>query len=139
VQPTLESPTPSGAAARETSHWRWWVGGLATILGAAHIALAWKAKRLPVTHGSVFKFKHEIIRYGAAATAVVFAVLFLVSIMPWIFDRLEGRSFRSFVAVRHVRAGKSGFLTVISVLSILGVAVSSCALCGVTSVMGGFG
>ena len=65
----------------------------------------------------MFKLKHEIIRYGAAATAVVFAVLFLVSLMPWIFDRLEGRSFRSFVAVRHVRAGKSGFLTVISVLA----------------------
>src|SRR5262249_40692503 len=45
----------------------------------------------------------------------------------------------SFVAARHVRATKSGFLTVISVLSILGVAVSSCALCSVTSIMGGFG
>jgi len=140
VQPHLESPALSDAPARrETSHWRWWVGGLAAILGSAHIELAWKARRLPVVHGSVFKFKHEIIRYGAAATAVLFAVLFLVSLMPWIFDLLEGQSFRSFVAVRHVRAGKSGFLTVISVLSILGVAVSSCALCGVTSVMGGFG
>src|SRR5260370_38410575 len=59
--------------------------------------------------------------------------------IPWIVGLAEGRSLRSFVAVRHVRASKSGFLTVISVLSILGVAVSSCALCGVTSVMGGFG
>ncbi len=131
----MDAPLPT----LKKSHWRWWVGGIATVLGLAHVALAWKARRLPVTHGSVFKLKHEIIRYGAAATAVVFAVLFLVSLMPWVFDRLEGQSFRSFVAVRHVRAGKSGFLTVISVLSILGVAVSSCALCGVTSVMGGFG
>jgi lipoprotein-releasing system permease protein len=121
------------------SYWRFWIGGLALVLGLAHLALAWKARSLPVVHGSTFKLKHEIIRYGAAATAVVFAVLFLISLMPWIFDRMEGRSFRSFVAVRHVRASKSGFLTVISVLSILGVAVSSCALCGVTSVMGGFG
>src|SRR5262249_52897679 len=44
-----------------------------------------------------------------------------------------------FIAARHVRATKSGFLTVISILSICGVALSSCALCMVTSVMGGFG
>jgi len=101
--------------------------------------LAYKASRLPAPHGSTFKLREEIVRYGAAGTAVVFVIALMVSLMPWFFDRLEGRSFRSFVAVRHVRASKSGFLTVISVLSICGVALSSCALCGVTSVMGGFG
>jgi lipoprotein-releasing system permease protein len=101
--------------------------------------LAWRVTRLPETHGSVFKLKYEIIRYGAAGSAVLFAIFLMVALMPWLFDRLEGRSFRSFVAARHVRASKSGFLTVISVLSILGVAVSSCALCGVNSMMGGLG
>jgi lipoprotein-releasing system permease protein len=87
----------------------------------------------------MFKIKDEVVRYGAAATAVLFVVLAMIALMPWVFDRLEGRSFRAFVAMRHVRASKSGFLTVISILSICGVALSSCALCGVTSVMGGFG
>ncbi|HEX9294811.1 MAG TPA: ABC transporter permease [Polyangiaceae bacterium] len=120
-------------------HWRGWMRALAVLFGVAHAVLAWRATRLPVSHGSTFKWRHEIIRYGAAATAVLFAISFMIALMPWFFDRLEGHTFRSFVAVRHVRASKSGFLTVISVLSILGVAVSSCALCGVTSVMGGFG
>jgi len=120
-------------------HWRSWVRGFAVGFGVIHASLAWLASRLPAPHGSTFKLKHEIVRYGAAATAVLFVIFAMVGLMPWIFDRAEGRSFRSFVAVRHVRASKSGFLTVISVLSILGVAVSSCALCGVTSVMGGFG
>jgi lipoprotein-releasing system permease protein len=104
-----------------------------------HATLAFRASRLPPPHGATFKFNEEVIRYGAAATAVFFAVFLLIALMPWVFDRLEGQSFRSFVAMRHVRASKSGFLTVISILSICGVAVSSCALCGVTSVMGGFG
>jgi lipoprotein-releasing system permease protein len=120
-------------------YWRWWVRGLALYFGLAHAFFAWRASRLPVVHGSTFKLKDEIVRYGAASTAVWFVVFFMIGVLPWLFDRMEGRSFRSFVAVRHVRASKSGFLTVISVLSILGVAVSSCALCGVTSVMGGFG
>jgi len=119
--------------------WRRWIRNLAIAFGVTHAVLAWLALRLPAPHGTSFKLKHEAIRYGAAATAVIFTIFALVALMPWFFDRLEGRTFRSFVAVRHVRASKSGFLTVISVLSILGVAVSSCALCGVTSVMGGFG
>ncbi len=119
--------------------WRLWVRGSALAFGIAHGTLAWIASRLPVAHGSTFKLKHEIVRYAAAGTAVFFVILLTIGLIPWLFDRAEGRSFRSFVAVRHVRASKSGFLTVISVLSILGVAVSSCALCGVTSVMGGFG
>src|SRR5260370_33325491 len=124
---------------RVRRHWRWVVRGIALVFGIAQGILAWLASRLPAAHGSTFKLKHEIIRYGAAFTAVMFVIFFLIGLIPWVFDLAEGRSFRAFVAVRHVRASKSGFLTVISVLSILGVAVSSCALCGVTSVMGGFG
>jgi lipoprotein-releasing system permease protein len=120
-------------------HWRWWVRGSAAFFGIVQGILAFLASRLPAAHGSTFKLKHELIRWFAAGTAVVFTILLLVGLIPWVFDLAEGRNFRSFVAVRHVRATKSGFLTVISVLSILGVALSSCALCGVTSVMGGFG
>jgi lipoprotein-releasing system permease protein len=119
--------------------WRRWIRNLAIGFGVVHAVLAWLALHLPAPHGTSFKIKHEAIRYGAAATAVLFTIFALIALMPWFFDRLEGQTFRTFVAVRHVRASKSGFLTVISVLSILGVAVSSCALCGVTSVMGGFG
>ena len=87
----------------------------------------------------MFKFKHEIIRYGAAATAVVFAVLFLVSLMPWIFDRLEGQSFRSFVA-RAPRARRQERLSHghLGPLHPRGRGELVRAL-RVTSVMGGFG
>lgn len=78
----------------------------------------------------------------ASALALVFAAAFVVGVLsallPWLLDRMEGRTFVSFVAARHVRSQKSGFLTVISVLSICGVAISSCALSSVVSVMGGF-
>jgi lipoprotein-releasing system permease protein len=69
----------------------------------------------------------------------VFLVAVLVAGLPIVLDAIEARGFTSFVGARHVRATKSGFLTVISVLSMAGVAVSSCALCSVTSIMGGFG
>ena len=116
-----------------------WVRSIAVGLGVLHLRLAYLASRLPTPHGSTFRWKEELVRYGAAASAVLFVIALMIALLPWAFDRLEGRSFRSFVAMRHVRASKSGFLTVISILSICGVALSSCALCGVTSVMGGFG
>jgi lipoprotein-releasing system permease protein len=82
---------------------------------------------------------HELLRFGALATGVIFLLSVLAALLPVLLDRLEGRGFVSFVGARHVRATKSGFLTVISVLSICGVAVSSCSLCSVVSIMGGFG
>jgi lipoprotein-releasing system permease protein len=118
--------------------WRIWVTAFAVAIAVAFGVLAWLARRMPAPRGGAFKFKEEIIRYGAAATGVVLVLLVLAILLPVLFDRLEGRSFGYFIAARHVRAGKSGFLTVISVLSICGVAVSSCALCSVTSIMGGF-
>jgi lipoprotein-releasing system permease protein len=116
-----------------------WTRRITVVFGVVFASLAFLAKRLPAPHGSVFKLKHEIVRASAAFTGVLFVIFFVGAALPWVFDRLEGRTFRSFVAARHVRASKSGFLTVISILSICGVAVSSCALCSVTSVMGGFG
>jgi lipoprotein-releasing system permease protein len=106
--------------------------------GVAFAALAWKAVHLPA-ESRTFDLRQEALRTSAVVAGVVFLWLSLSLALPWAFDRLERRSFTSFVAARHVRASKSGFLTVISVLSICGVALSSCALCTVTSVMGGFG
>jgi ABC-type lipoprotein release transport system permease subunit len=79
------------------------------------------------------------VRFATLAAGVVFLIFLLSALLPLILDALERRSFSPFVGARHVRATKSGFLTVISVLSMAGVAVSSCALCSVTSIMGGFG
>ncbi len=108
-------------------------------LGVLFVGLAWWVRKLPMPHGSGFRLPQELIRYGAALTGALFAALaLLVFALPWVLNVLERSKATSYIAARHVRAHKSGFLTVISVLSICGVAVSSCALCAVTSVMGGF-
>lgn len=99
-------------------------------------AIAW---RLPRPRGTQFVLQHEILRMVALVSGVLFLLGVLALLLPIVLNVLEGRSFVSFVAARHVRATKSGFLTVISVLSISGVMVSSCALVSVTSIMGGFG
>src|SRR5262249_50809734 len=114
----------------------WWFGGL---LGAAFVLLATLAARMPSKPSAPFKIKDELLRFGALGTGVFFLLIVLAAVLPMILDALEGRGFTSYVGARHVRATKSGFLTVISVLSMAGVAVSSCALCSVTSIMGGFG
>jgi lipoprotein-releasing system permease protein len=94
--------------------------------------------RLPVLRGSAWSLKDTVVRGVAIGSGVLFILMLLTALLPWLLDRLEGRSFVSFVSARHVRSQKSGFLTVISVLSICGVALSSCALSSVVSVMGGF-
>jgi lipoprotein-releasing system permease protein len=119
------------------------VGGMLLLLGAslgvAFAALTTLALRIPVVRNAPFRFKDEALRFAALGTGVVFLMAVLAALIPIILDALERRGFSSFVGARHVRATKSGFLTVISILSMLGVAVSSCALCSVTSIMGGFG
>lgn len=107
------------------------------LLGLGFIGLTYTSLSLPVMRGSRYILKHELVRFGALVCGVLF-LLGVSALLPWLLDRLEGRSFVPFVGARHVRATKSG-LTVISVLSICGVAVSSCALCSVVSIMGGFG
>ncbi|AKT42338.1 ABC transporter permease [Chondromyces crocatus] len=115
----------------------WWFGGL---LGGGFLLLSSMASRLPVPRGSAPPvLRHELIRGGALVSGTVFLLIALAALLPVILDALERRSFTSYVGARHVRATKSGFLTVISVLSMAGVGVSSCALCSVTSIMGGFG
>jgi lipoprotein-releasing system permease protein len=113
-----------------------WLGGA---FGAAFAVLTTLALRIPSTRNSPFRIKEEAVRFAALGSGVIFLLAVLAAALPMILDAVEGRSFSSFVAARHVRATKSGFLTVISVLSMAGVGVSSCALCSVTSIMGGFG
>jgi lipoprotein-releasing system permease protein len=115
----------------------WVLGG---VLGVSFGVLATLAARLPDTRGSTpFVLRNELIRFGALGTGVVFLLIALAALLPIVLDAMERRSFAAYVGARHVRATKSGFLTVISILSMAGVAVSSCALCSVTSIMGGFG
>jgi lipoprotein-releasing system permease protein len=113
--------------------------GAEVVLGLAFLVMTKISLGLPVLKGARYILSHELTRFGALITGVLFLLGVLAATLPWLLDRLEGRSFISFVGARHVRATKSGFLTVISVLSICGVAVSSCALCSVVSIMGGFG
>ncbi len=112
------------------------VGGL---LGVVFAVLATMATRLPDGPAAAFKLSQELVRAGALASGVFFLLAILAALLPIALDSLEGRGFWAFVGARHVRATKSGFLTVISILSMAGVGVSSCALCSVTSIMGGFG
>lgn len=114
----------------------WWIGAT---MGVAFSVLATLTARMPVGRAAPFRLSDELIRFTALGTGVIFLLFVLGALLPIILDRLEGRGFTPFVGARHVRATKSGFLTVISVLSMAGVAVSSCALCSVTSIMGGFG
>ena len=99
---------------------------------------SWNAL-LPVAQGTYFVLWHQLVRVGAALSAMFFVIGVLLLAAPNMLNLFENRGFVTYIAARHVRAHKSGFLTVISLLSIAGVAVSSFALCLVVSVMGGFG
>ena len=111
---------------------------IGALLGVTFAGLTFWTTKLPVLRGSMWSLKDTLVKAGAILSGVFFVLTLLTAILPWLLDRLEGRSFSSFVGARHVRSQKSGFLTVISVLSICGVALSSCALSSVVSVMGGF-
>lgn len=112
---------------------------VSTVFGNAAIVLGFLASRITRERNQPFKLTDEILGFSALGASVIFLFGVLSALLPVLLDALEGRSFTSFVGARHVRATKSGFLTVISVLSMAGVGVSSCALCSVTSIMGGFG
>ncbi len=112
---------------------------LSTVFGVAAGILGFFATRITRERNKPFQLTDEILGFSALGVSVLFLFGVLSALLPVLLDALERRSFVSFVAARHVRATKSGFLTVISVLSMAGVGVSSCALCSVTSIMGGFG
>ncbi|MEO8797230.1 MAG: hypothetical protein ABI551_05035 [Polyangiaceae bacterium] len=81
-----------------------WVLVALAVSAAAFIGLTAWTQALPKLHGSAFSVKDMLVRLGAILTGV-FAVLFLLTAtLPWLLDRLEGRTFVSFVAVRHVRS-----------------------------------
>jgi lipoprotein-releasing system permease protein len=107
-------------------------------LGGLFVGGTYWTAHLPVLRGSAWTLRDMLVRSGAIVTGVLFLVGTVVALLPWGLDRLEGGSFSSYVAARHVRAKKSGFLTLISMLSILAVAIASFALSGAISVMGGF-
>jgi lipoprotein-releasing system permease protein len=106
--------------------------------GALFLGLSLWTERLPKLRGSAWTLRDMVVRAGAIVAGVLFLVGAVVALLPWLLDILEGRSFSSYVAARHVRAKKSGFLTLISGLSIFAVALGSFSLSGAISVMGGF-
>jgi lipoprotein-releasing system permease protein len=112
---------------------------LSALVGVAFDVLTFFASRISRDRFTPFRLADEIVGFTALICGVLFLLAVLSAALPVMLDALERRSFTSYVGARHVRATKSGFLTVISVLSMAGVALSSCALCSVTSVMGGFG
>jgi lipoprotein-releasing system permease protein len=106
--------------------------------GATFLALTYWTERLPRLRGAAWTLRDAAVRAGAILAGVLFLVGTVVALLPWGLDRLEKRSFSSYIAARHVRAKKSGFLTLISGLSIFAVALGSFSLSGAISVMGGF-
>jgi lipoprotein-releasing system permease protein len=114
----------------------WYVFG--AVMGLAVGVLAEIVLTIPVIRGTAWSTKDMLVRVAAIVTGSLFVIALLTALLPWTLDRLEGRTFSSFVAARHVRSQKSGFLTVISILSILAVMVSSSVLSTVISIMGGF-
>lgn len=109
-----------------------------TVSAIAFACAVYAVQHLPAVRGSAWTPQDALVRALAIVLGTTTTVALLATLLPWLLDRLEGRTFTMFVAARHVRSQKSGFLTVISILSICGVALSSCALSTVISVMGGF-
>jgi lipoprotein-releasing system permease protein len=128
-----------GARGLRKSRVRGSLGLLGGAFGIAFAILTTLTLRLPTQRNAPFRINEELVRFGALGVGVVFLLAALAAILPLVLDLLEQRGFSSFVGARHVRATKSGFLTAISILSMAGVGVSSCSLCSVTSIMGGFG
>ena len=128
-------------AVRDSARHRRARGVLQTVcaaLGVMFVGFTFWTARLPALRGSAWTLRDALVRSGAVVTGVLFVVGTVVALLPWALDRLEGGSFTSYVAARHVRTKKSGFLTLISGLSIFAVALASFSLSGAISVMGGF-
>ena len=113
---------------------------MAATLGVGFGVLTAISMRYPRDKNAPFILKNEAIRFGALICGIIFLLAVLGAILLIVLDGARASAASpSFVGARHVRATKSGLLTVIIILSMAGVSVSSCALCSVTSVMGGFG
>ena len=117
---------------------RWVLQTICAWLGLMFVGFtAWTA-RLPQLRGSAWTARDALVRSGAIVTGVLFIVGTVLALIPWMLDRLEGRTFTAAVAARFVREKKSSFLTLISGLAIFAVALGSFSLSGAISVMGGF-
>ena len=116
----------------------WWIAAALAPLFITFTKLSIKFTSLLGKHAAP-DLRTQLTTVGALVAGVLILVASLAALLPFLLNLFERRSFATFVGARHVRATKSGFLTVISILSMAGVAVSSCALCSVTSIMGGFG
>jgi lipoprotein-releasing system permease protein len=117
---------------------RWVLQTICAWLGFMFVGFtAWTA-RLPQLRGAAWTARDALVRSGAIVTGVLFIVGTVLALIPWMLDRLEGRTFVSAVAARFVREKKSSFLTLISGLAIFAVALGSFSLSGAISVMGGF-
>lgn len=118
----------------------WWLGTANGVLFLGFTTLsAFLTVAEEVCSKTGYALGPQLVRASSLLTGVLFVLWTLLALQPLALDLLERGRFVSFVSARHMRGTKSGFLTVISILSILGVSVSSCALCMVTSIMGGFG
>jgi lipoprotein-releasing system permease protein len=114
----------------------WWFGAF---FGLAFAVLTFVSLRMKEPELGRYNLGQEVVRISTLVSGVIFVIFVLVAIVPMVLEVLERRGFISFVSARLISATKSGFLTVIGVLSVLAVALSSCTLCSVTSIMGGFG
>ncbi|HEX7604605.1 MAG TPA: hypothetical protein VF316_23465, partial [Polyangiaceae bacterium] len=76
------------------------------VLGAAFAGLFYAVYVLPTVHGSAFTLKDAAIRASAVVVGVATTIVLLATLLPWILDRLEGRTFSLFVGARHVRSQK---------------------------------
>ena len=134
---SVEAASPGEPRAR--SPMRMMVGLGGGLMGFGFAALLTYALTTPRDPNISFDPVLDPVRYASLALGIGCLIFVLLALMPMLLNLVERTGFVQFVAARHVRASKSGFLTIISVLSILGVSFSSCALCCVTSIMGGFG
>jgi lipoprotein-releasing system permease protein len=86
------------------------------LMGAAFAGFTAWTHVLPTLRGSTWTFRDALVRAAAIGTGVLFLVSLVITLLPWLLDRLERGPFETYIAARHVRAKKSGFLTLISVL-----------------------
>jgi lipoprotein-releasing system permease protein len=117
---------------------RGFLQSLCAAFGALFVGFTYWTETLPVLRGSAWTVRDAVVRASAIAAGVLFLVGTVVSMLPWLLDRMEAGPLTTYIAARHVRAKKSGFLTLISGLSIFAVALASFSLSAAISVMGGF-
>jgi lipoprotein-releasing system permease protein len=117
---------------------RGFMQSICAAFGALFVGFTYWTETLPVLRGSAWTVRDALVRASAIAAGVLFLVGTVVSMLPWLLDRMEAGPLATYIAARHVRAKKSGFLTLISGLSIFAVALASFSLSAAISVMGGF-